>query len=294
MMRQTTHIFFIVFAFVALLVTPAAADWNVGDPFKMTVPQLPDPNGIDINFTDNWEQPNVLADDWQCSESGPIRDIHFWISVRHDGGTPGQQIPNLQNLLGPITASIHKNVPASQTPNWQSHPGDLIWGRRFDPQNPPTNGGTVTVRPWGQGQQGWMEPPTGPYFPNDHFWIYQVNITGIQAPAVQTLGEIYWLDLSMSTITPSLQVGWKTSLNQFAPRPIPGIIQPLEDDDAVWGLRSATNPFLPIGPWESLVYPSAHPLGGQSLNMAFVITPEPGVCLMVLTTLPMLLLRRRG
>ena len=44
--------------------TIAVADWNEGDGHKMHYPQLPDPNGWDVDFHD-W----MLADDWQCSES---------------------------------------------------------------------------------------------------------------------------------------------------------------------------------------------------------------------------------
>jgi hypothetical protein len=68
-------------AFV-LLVTAghAVADWDPGDGTTMHWPQLPDPNGWDINF----ESPEALADDWQSAESGPVSGIHFWLSSRDD------------------------------------------------------------------------------------------------------------------------------------------------------------------------------------------------------------------
>ena len=50
------------------------ADWIEGDPHKMHWPQLPDPNGLDVMAT----EPFVLADDFECAETGYIKDIHFW------------------------------------------------------------------------------------------------------------------------------------------------------------------------------------------------------------------------
>jgi hypothetical protein len=91
---------------VAGLMTLAAAgtvraDWNPNDPYKMHFPQLPDPNGWDVAFA--WQDPgvpgigqpaqrvpNFLADDWRCSETGPVSDVHFWLSMQGDlsTGTP--------------------------------------------------------------------------------------------------------------------------------------------------------------------------------------------------------------
>jgi hypothetical protein len=65
---------------------------------KMHYPQLPDEYGWDVNAT----YPLVLADDWQCTETGYIKDIHFWGSYLND--LPGE-------ILGFIL-SIHKDIPA--------------------------------------------------------------------------------------------------------------------------------------------------------------------------------------
>src|SRR5262245_26326161 len=91
--------------------SPTLADWSVGDPYKMHFPQLPDPNGLDVNF----EAPLMLADDWLCTETGPVRDIHFWLS--HKGG----EIPA---ILG-LRVEIFANIPA--TPNSFSRPGASLW-----------------------------------------------------------------------------------------------------------------------------------------------------------------------
>ncbi len=53
------------------------------DGHKMHFPQLPDEDGWDVNAT----QPQVLADDWTCSQTGWVKDIHFWGSWQ--GGDAG-------------------------------------------------------------------------------------------------------------------------------------------------------------------------------------------------------------
>jgi hypothetical protein len=47
---------------------------------KMHYPQLPDPGGWDVNATGNVSLPNsiMLADDFRCTETGYIDDMHFW------------------------------------------------------------------------------------------------------------------------------------------------------------------------------------------------------------------------
>ncbi len=55
---------------------PGQCGWQSGDPHKMHFPQLPDVEGWDVDVT----YANILADDWKCSETGPVEDIHFWYS----------------------------------------------------------------------------------------------------------------------------------------------------------------------------------------------------------------------
>jgi len=69
----------------------ALADWDPADPAKWV--QLPDlsPTGIDVYATN----PKVLADDFLCTQTGLITDIHIWGSWLGDylpteptGGNP--------------------------------------------------------------------------------------------------------------------------------------------------------------------------------------------------------------
>ena len=68
-----------IVSLIFFVVGSARADWDPGDPYKMHFPQLPDPNGWDVQA----EYP-YLADDWLCTQSGPVNEIHFWCSWKED------------------------------------------------------------------------------------------------------------------------------------------------------------------------------------------------------------------
>jgi len=74
----------LVAGIACILATPVLADWQPGDGHKMHFPQLPDEDGWDVNASSGL----CLADDWQCSQTGPVEDIHFWGSWMH--GDVGQ------------------------------------------------------------------------------------------------------------------------------------------------------------------------------------------------------------
>lgn len=168
----------------------AVADWNPGDPFKMHFPQLPDPNGWDVNITNN-----TVADDWLCTESGDVSDLHFWYSYRNDFFSPIQS----------IRISIHEDGASAGTPG---RPGALLWESTFAT-------GQFTTRLAGSGAQGWIDWNEQIFIPDDHQNYYQVNIEQIINPFVQEIGNIYWLDISVVLEDPNAQLGWKTSLDRF-------------------------------------------------------------------------------
>jgi len=228
-------------ALLALWAAPAAADWLQGEPYKMHYPQLPDPNGWDVNLTGPW----VVADDWLCTSTGPVTDIHFWYSWQG----------NVVKEITGVTATIWSDVPVGDplNPFPYSHPGDLLWGRTFLPEQFTIAGPEI-------GAQGWLEP-TGVYVKPDHTQYYQLNIENILTPFEQQKGTIYWLGLQVLASDEG-KVGWKTSLDAW-------------NDDAVWAVDPQA------GNWEELIDPITH----QSLNMAFVITgavPEPGTVVMLI------------
>ncbi len=166
---------------VLLLTTPAWADWfpdNADDPgnstnHKMHWPQLPDPEGLDVNFTFS----KVLADDWLCTEDGPVDDIHFWMSSKYD--------EDPRQWMGDIHVSIHKDIPADDT-NY-SRPGDRLWHRDFTPLE-------YSVRLVGNFPQDFYDPNTGLLGP-PHNNIYQVNIAVIASrtdPCASQRFEMRW------------------------------------------------------------------------------------------------------
>jgi len=166
----------------------ALADWSPGDGHKMHFPQMPDPNGWDVD----WGQV-YLADDWECSETGFVKDIHFWISWWYDDV---QTIPS-------IDVSIWSNNPSG--PYGWSIPDQLLWEKTFQ------SGEFIIAGPW-NGSQGWLNPPSM-YYPDNHQEYYQINIPDIESPFIQYKDDIYWLVIKMPF--DEYICGWKTTLDSF-------------------------------------------------------------------------------
>ena len=213
----------LVFSIVAIALfvyisAPAIADWDESDGHKMHWPQLPDPDGWDIDMTNY-----VLADDWECSQTGPVSDIHFWYSNAFETG------PITPPHFAAVNVSIHSDVPIGpNNPLGYSHPGGLEWSATLT--------GTV-AGPW-QSPQGWDDPqPDTDSRLDDHFWYWQYNITDIDQPFIQQAGTTYWLDLQV--IDPEIQdVGWKTTFRTK------DVLGGGWNDDAVY--MTATGGWAPI------------------------------------------------
>ena len=279
----------LVFTVVLLMVFVAGnarADWDPGDPDKMHYPQLPDPTGWDVLAS----YPKVLADDWQCTGTGPVSGIHLWGSWREDQAAP----------IEVIYVDIYANIPASPAidpspdfpdgvPAMPSRPGDWLWGRDFIPD------GGFTVRDYGQGPQGYYNPnPPTEVVEYDHDFFHQINIVDIPDPFIQEEGGVYWLSVCIPTVT-GFDWGWKTTQDHFMDAAVwsdfyvGGDGFPI-DHNTIHHNTVIIVDYLTTDPWT----PLADPITGETLDLAFVITPEP-VTLSVLTLglIPVLFRRRR-
>jgi hypothetical protein len=208
---------------------------------KMHYPQLPDAAGWDVMAM----APMVLADDWRCTETGWIKDIHFWGSWMH--GQTG--IINSFNLW------IFTDIPADPPLVPYSRPGEDLWYREIAFQD-------IVVTPldppaW----EGWYNPSQGFVLDDDHqeFFRYDIALDSLDW-FWQDQGTIYWLAISAHVAEPGItKWGWKSSVDHF-------------NDDAVWHFGE-----LPYD-WYEMYEP---PMFEQSLDLAFVLTSGPlcqGIC----------------
>ncbi|MCX6831769.1 MAG: thrombospondin type 3 repeat-containing protein, partial [candidate division Zixibacteria bacterium] len=231
-MYKKMWFFSCVFALLALV--SANGDWDLGDDHKMHFPQLPNPMGWDVNAT----QPMVLADDWMCSQTGWVKDIHFWGSWLH--GMDGQIVA--------FQLSIAEDIPFGPGVPY-SRPGETLWDKQIPALLP-----FVTVRGPYSGPEGWYDPSIAMILPNDHQTYYQYNVTLPDSLWFwQKEGTIYWLNISAIILgPPGPQWGWKSTLNRW-------------NDDGVWAQWGNLN-------WMEMREP-LEPM--QSLDLAFVITGGP-------------------
>ncbi len=219
--------------------------WNPGDTFKMHYPQLPDSNGWDVYATSSRE----MGDDFMCTETGPIKDIHFWGSWLNDDTA---YIPS-------FTVSIWSDVPAGVSLPW-SHPGTKLWEKDFS---------LYVKTPMDLRIQGWYDPPNN-YFPhpNHQRWYqYDILVDSIDWFG-QTAGEIYWLvvkaNLDPIDSLMGKRWGWKSSLQQF-------------NDDAAYREPIIGTPcYTPDNGTSTGTLPAQCPIDGYGNLMTFFDGLPPG------------------
>jgi hypothetical protein len=188
---------------------------------KMHFPQLPDLIGWDVNAT----MPMILADDWQCSQTGWVTDIHFWGSWKDMDGDP---VTDEVGQIQFFQFGIYSNLPVGdpQNPFPYSVPGTLLWSMEEWVPGTPTEPPTL---------EAWYDPWTGSVIPNDHVPYWQYDFVDIPQPFYQDSGAIYWLSISAVLADPQNFVwGWKNSRDHF-------------EDDAVF--------MSPTGEWVEMYEP---------------------------------------
>jgi len=222
-----------------LFVVNAAADWDPADGHKMHWPQTPDLSNAGMDVDNYWVP---LADDWKCSKSGPVTDIHFWGSFVDDV----LPIGGAGTLT--IKLTIHADIPAGQQTEW-SMPGATLWSKTFET-------GQYTVREIANNvPQDWYDPASGLYVKDNHKKVFQYNFKINQDQAfTQTKDKIYWLEMKFSGGgAGTWNFGWKTTSINFR-----------WNDDAVY--------LHPAMGWAPMHYPQGHEYQGTTLDLAFVIT----------------------
>ncbi len=190
-------LFSILFCFCCICVPFAVGDWDPSQPHKMHYPQLPQiEGGWDVCMCCQW-----LADDFRCTETGTIDDIHLWVSFMRD---------DVFDLIDPAMWDISIHADAGGIP------GPVLWHFM---------GGNIAVRPYAQGPQGWVCPSPPPLivppFPTpDHSGVWQVNFTHLMEPMVQYQGNTYWLVVKVNLPwLPPPSVGWKNSASNPFQKP---------------------------------------------------------------------------
>ena len=161
---------------VAMLPMVARADWEPGMDYKMHYPQLPDrETGLDVLAVVE----KKLADDWRCTGTGYVTDIHIWGSWLNDfAGQPA------------FLLEIWEDVPAGTTAEmpW-SHPGQPVWGMDFDP-------GMYVAREVGTANECFFDPNQNEIIGTDSVvWQYNFYIDAAEA-FYQEEGKIYWLSVT--------------------------------------------------------------------------------------------------
>ncbi|MCK4313025.1 MAG: hypothetical protein KAW88_09860, partial [Candidatus Cloacimonetes bacterium] len=210
------------------------------DDCKMHFHQWPDTTwmGVDVRAT----EPIILADDFECTETGLINSIHIWGSWLYD-----------QVFEPTFYLSIWSDDP--DVPGF-SQPEIELWGRFFDFSQ-------YSYYDYYTSSPGefWYDPLNPPIIPNADFTIWQYDFTIPDSVAfVQEQGVTYWLCMTVYGVPPEPYIGfgWKTSVNHW-------------NDDAVWGMPAVKDRQT----WYELRYPEGHPLYLDSIDFSFYINCTP-------------------
>jgi hypothetical protein len=237
-------LFFVTILSIALCFTTqgftADCDWNFGDPNKMHWAQEPDlsSTGVDISMLIV-----KLADDFECTSSGPINDIHIWGSFINDTLPPN----GADSLTFDI--SIYSDIPAQG--DILSRPGNLLWTRTFQP-------GEYSANRVYDGLEDWYDPPRSRYFPDNNRYVFQYDFCIEDNPFIQDEGTIYWLVVDEvgpdNPYSADYKFGWKTTTRDLR-----------WNDNAVYQIDGYNY-------WVEMTYPDEHEFKSEALDLAFVIT----------------------
>jgi hypothetical protein len=222
---------------LGLLAYSVAGLAQSSNPVKWT--QQPDVTGWDVNMTiQPTGLPVTLADDFKCTQTGLITDVHLWTSY-HQTQEPVSYPYN-------FTISIWSDIPSVPGATPYSQPGQQLWSMVLTP----SSSQLIQTPP-----EGWFDPSVTPpvIIANDHvnMWKYDFTIPD-SAAFPQTAGNIYWLSVQAVPLGTEPQIGWKNSTNHW-------------NDDAVFKSGTAG--------WQELRDPRTE----TSMDLAFELTTTPSV-----------------
>ena len=212
-------------------------------------PCLDDPNCMDVDATDDdwwWSAPQALADDFNCTTTGLITDIHIWSSWLWD------EPPDMDPNHVWFTLCLYSNDPCG--PMGWSEPNELLWTKEF-------HEGEFDAEIFAEGPEAYYIPCEPLYIPDADWtcWLYSFYIDPCEA--FRQEGDpcnpvVYWLALQAHIYDPDpmwqWRFGWKNSSEQW-------------NDDAVWTVGELPDN---LGGWNELL----HPMTGDSVDLAFKIT----------------------
>ena len=264
---------------VVLLAVPAMADWDEAQPAKWVQMPAVGPNDWGMNvlastvwWEDQFGNPipvqKVLADDFECTETGPITDIHIWGSWLDDFfpyDEAGGIGPDPKNVA--FKLSIHKDDPAYAGTDFSRPILPAEWEVTVLPS---------AVRWWADSYEDFWDPNLNEVIGHDT-QVYQYNFFFDEAEAYWQEGTpdapvIYWLNVTAMPFSEDATFGWKTSHDHW------------KDDAVYWdeGPFGLTDPQEMFDLRPVVGDGITNPYFGESLDMAFVITPEPGTVAMLL------------
>jgi len=209
--------------------------------------QPPNLQGLDVWNSGPW----MLADDFICTQSGPVSDIHIWGSWLSD---------SVRTNSLTFTLGIYDDVPVGPN-NTNSHPGNLLWQQTFAP-------GQYAENLFATGSETFLDPgPPVTMGTDSEAWYYCFYPTN---PFVQTgtnsAPKTYWL-AAYAQLPPGsagYDFGWKTTDS----------VQNDTSVHATWpGSMPTNNPgWIPTG--------YRPPTGGPliQLDLAFMLTTKTNCC----------------
>jgi hypothetical protein len=195
-------------------------------------------NGIDFNAT----MPFTLADDFKCTNSGRITDIHLWGSWLTDQVDPGAT----------YTLAIWSDAPTNVDRPF-SHPGIMVWSQVFGPN-------TYTLCPYTNVSEPFFNPgttvPLGGSSNLYYLCFYPDPATIFRQGGSPNQPTNYWLSVTVQPSSPTapFNFGWKSSADHY--------------NDTAVQTTAAFPP--PSSAWN----PFYGPTTGAHVDLAFKITTD--------------------